>query len=440
LLLRISAAALVIAAVAALAAWPSYVERRTAAAVAAGLPTMAPVGHDDESRDRLVAFWERAAGERHRGDMLSPRMLAEQYLQRYRERQDIGDVLRAERAVRQSLAAQPRGNLPAELTLASVDLTLHRFADALAMTRHAAAYDRGDPAMAVREAGLELEIGDVAGAAKHLGSVPERARDDAWRVVESRYLELTGRLAAARSLLAVAAAYQNGRFDAPVQSRAWYFFRQGEMAFEAGDNTAALAAEHQALALFPGYADALRALARFECALHRWQDCLRDASASAAIVPYPETLGYEVDAQRALGNAAAAAQTADLIRAIGTLGDRQHVTDRLLAVYYADHRLYPHEAYALAKRELHARDDILTEDTLAWTAAMDDRWSEARSHMRRALRWGTENALLDYHAAVIAAHFGDREAERAHLRRALSRNPDFHPTFADDARRRLSSS
>ena len=52
-----------------------------------------------------------------------------------------------------------------------------------------------------REASLDMEVGDYARAERLLAAVPEKDRDDGWRVVDSRYLELTGHLAAARSLL-----------------------------------------------------------------------------------------------------------------------------------------------------------------------------------------------------------------------------------------------
>ena len=226
-------------------------------------------------------------------------------------------------------------------------------------------------------------------------------------------------------------------FDNPAQQRAWYFFRAGEMAFEAGENDAAIADENEALAIFPNYSEANRFKARFECALHRWKACLDDATASANVVPYPETLGYEADAQRALGDAAGAARTDDLIGTIGRIGNAQHISDRLLATYYADHRIHTAEAYRIAKRELLARDDIFTEDTLAWAAAMDGRWEDARVHERRALRFDTENALLQYHAGVIALHFGERAGARTRFERALALNPSFHPYFADDARARI---
>jgi tetratricopeptide (TPR) repeat protein len=420
-------------AIAALLVWPRYIDRGVSAATPA-LPTMAPVNPDYLQRDKLVAVWERSYRQHLPGDMISPRMLADQYLQRYREQMDVDDVLRAKAAADASMRAQPRGNMGAALEIATVFLTLHRFHDAIDMTHWIESWDPGDDAMYPREASLDMEIGDFATAKRRLDAVPPKDRSDAWSVIESRYLELTGRLPEARALLARAAAYQNAAFDAPAQSRAWYFFRQGEMAFEAGDNDAAIADEREALVVFPHYADAFRAAARFECALHAWQACLADAKAAADIVPYPESLGYEADAQLALGDPASAAQTRDLIRTIARLGDAQHITDRLVAIYYADHQLYPGDAYAIAKNELNARRDLFTWDTLAWAAAMDGRWDEARSAIARALAQHAQNSLIDYHAGVIAAHFGDRTAADGYFQTALSLNPHFHPTFADDAR------
>jgi len=87
--------ALLIAAAAAIAAWPYFVANQSASAVAAGIPTAAPVNRDDLTRDAQVAFWEHAVGQRLPNDVLSPRNLSEQYLQRYRERGDLGDATRA---------------------------------------------------------------------------------------------------------------------------------------------------------------------------------------------------------------------------------------------------------------------------------------------------------------------------------------------------------
>ncbi len=428
-----------IVAIASVAAWPAYIKHTERAADVASLPTIAPVTADYKYRDKTIAFWEGQVRKNVADDMLSPRQLASEYLQRYRERGDIDDVLRAERQAQRSLRVAPRGNLQADVELASVFLTLHQFSAALAETKFIESYDSNDPQMKIREASLDLEIGDYASAKRIIAALPPAkgyaaiARD----TLVTRYDELTGHLAEARKLFETPTAYGNAQFDAPAQQRAWFFFRAGELAFEAGDNDAALADERQALAIFPNYVDATRAAARFNCALQRWHECLTNAAASAAVIPYPETLGYEADAQRALGDASGAKATDDLIRTIERIGNTQHLSDRLLAIYYSEHHLYPHDAYAIAKRELAVRDDIFTEDTLAWAAAMDGRWNEARVASAKAIRFDTENSLVQYHAGVIAEHFGDSDEAGRRFERALALNAHFHAVYADDARARL---
>jgi len=107
----------------AIALWPTFVKQRESAARAASFPTAAPVAADYLERDRTIAFWEGMVRKRLSDDMLSPRQLAMQYLQRYRERGDLDDVLRARRMAELSLREQPRGNEGALIALASVELT-----------------------------------------------------------------------------------------------------------------------------------------------------------------------------------------------------------------------------------------------------------------------------------------------------------------------------
>jgi tetratricopeptide (TPR) repeat protein len=425
-------------ALAAVALWPTFVKQRENDASASYLPTPAPVTADYLDRDRTIAFWEGMVRKHLSDDMLSPRQLAMQYLQRYRERGDIDDVLRARRMAELSLREQPRGNTGAEVALASVELTLHQFKAALAQTKYLEAVDPADREMRIREASLDLEIGDYDNAKRIIDSVPESKTLDISRdTLVARYNELTGHLAEARERFERTAADGNSILDAPAQQRAWYYFRSGELAFEAGDNDGALADEDQALTIFPNYAEANRLKAKFSCALKRWQVCRDAAAASASVVPYPETLGYEEDAERALGDTATADQLADLIVTIEKIGNAQHISDRLLAIYYSEHRIHTADAYAIARHELLARDDIFTEDTLAWAAAADGRWDVARTASRKAMRFDTENSLLQYHAGIIALHFGDRDEAKRRLGKALALNPSFHQVYADDARAQL---
>ncbi len=428
-------------AVLALVVWPWFIGHRVADATAVSIPTAAPGDRDDERRDSLIAFWEGAVRENHTSDMLSPRELANQYLQRYREKGDIGDVLRAQHMAQRSLTVQSR-NIGATAEMAAVMLTLHRFRAALRYVDEDIPYDPAGPEFLSQKASLLMELGEYRQADVTLDRVRSSDRNSvAVETIRSRYDELTGHLAQARTLLSDATA----QFDvdaggAAAQPRAWYRFRAGELAFEAGDNDAAIADERDALALFPTYNLALKDLAKFELANHHYAEALDAATKGAQVTPFPETLGYEADAQAALGDPKAAAATRDLVFTIERIGNAYRVNDRLLAIYYADHRLRPNDALAIARREAAVRgDEIYAQDTLAWAAAMAGHWNEARRAATQATRFETEDPIIQFHAGMIALHFGERVEAKRRLTRALALNANFHPVYADQARQALAT-
>ena len=435
---------LAIAAIALLAivAWPVYIASRVGAVRAEDAAAAAGVAplRDDQLRNDTIAFWEGAYRERHRNDFLSPRQLAGQYLQRYRETGDIDDVRRAERMARASLKIQPR-NIAALADLVAIDLTLHRFRAALRGIGAVLAYDPQSAVFLAQKASLLMELGEYRSARATIERITASDRDQAAALtVRARYAELTGRLGSARRLLADATVKSDADDTTSAQGRAWYHFRAGELAFEAGDNAAAIDDERAALGIFPTYNLALKDLAKFELAEHRYADAVASATRGALVTPFPETLGYEADAQAALGDVRNAARTRDAIFAIERIGNAYGVNDRLLAIYYADHHLRARDTLSIARREVRVRgDEIYAQDTLAWAAAMAGRWSEARAAMQRAMRFGTQDPMLAYHAGVIAQGCGDREGARRSFARALATNPHFHATFADDARARLSA-
>jgi tetratricopeptide (TPR) repeat protein len=292
-----------------------------------------------------------------------------------------------------------------------------------------------------QQASLEMELGEYGRANDALQRIPIAEQHDiAAETIRSRYDELTGNLATARALLDDAMHQADALIDEPAQARAWYHVRAGELAFNAGDLGAAVDAERTALEIFPTDNLAFKDLAKFELARHHERAARDAAVAGARITPFAETLGYEADAEQALGNDRAAHATREVIFAIERIGNAYHVNDRLLAVYYADHRLRANDALTIARREIAVRgDEIYAQDTLAWAAAMAGHWDEARRAVARATRFDTQDPLLHYHAAVIALHVGDRSEAVRQLREALAHNPQFHPTFASDARRRLAA-
>jgi predicted Zn-dependent protease len=399
------------------------------------LLTPAPVKADFAYRDSNVAFLE-SRYKKNAQDMIVPRMLSGEYLQRYRERGDIGDVLRAQAAAQQSLAAMPRNNIAGDMALASADLALHRFREARSLIQTARRVQPDNKDLAFSEASADLELGDYDAARKLIDANSAKGAG-AEDIVVSRWDEVTGHVAEAQARLDHATHLSDSLYDMPAERRAWYHFRMGELKYLSGDNAAAIAAERDALTIFPNDVFALNALARFELAEKQYDAAAQSAQRGVALVPSPETLGILADAQTAQGDRMGANAARAELDAEATIGNAQHVNDRLIAVYLADHDLRPAEAYAIARRERAVRDDIYAEDTLAWCAAKAGKWDVARAAATKALRFDTEDPRLQYHAGAIAQHFGDTTGALRRLRRSLALNSHFSASQADDARNRI---
>lgn len=426
-------------ALAALIVWPWFIERRMTLEAQAALPTPAPVIADYASREQVVSFYERDA-RRHPDDQIIARLLATQYLQRFREQNDVGDLLRAQAQAQHSLALQPRNNIAADMTMASALLSLHQFRSALRYAREAERIEPWNPSAQAQEISLQTELGRYDIADKLLRHPPPgMRRNDVWDGAQARYDEVTGNLSRARRLIDRSMADADSVMDNPAETRAWYHMRSGELAFSAGDYQTAEQRFNEALAIFPTDAKALSGLARLAWAQARWPEAMRFAARAAELLPTPETLGYEADAQRALGDRGSAAQTEDLIGAVERVGNARGINDRALAVYYAEHREHLADALRIARRDLAARDDIYAEDTLAWVLAANGRWGEARKYAREATRFDTEDARLQFHAGIIALRNGDDDEGRRRLEFALRLSPQFHPDYAEQAKLALAN-
>lgn len=399
---------------------------------AAPAQTMAPVVADYLYRNGIIADLE--ADVRRHPEQLNTRMLAGQYLQRFREAPDVSDLLRAVANGQRSMHYQPRYNVAAESTLASAYTALHRFRLAKRYADDVVLMIPWSADARATDASLDLELGEYDAAGNLLSRSPGAREDAGWGTVAARYAELTGNIAAARDLIARSLAVMDSYAYTPAENRAWYHWRAGELAFEAGDLSAAEEDYKESLVIYPGYWHATNGLAKVYWASARWQQALAEATRSADVYPLPEALGYKYDAQRALGDNAGAQVTARLIGAIERIGNTQGINDRLVANFYSDHSIAPQRAVAIARRDLAVRDDIYAEDTLAWALAMDGHWAEALPHANRAAVLATQDARLQFHTAMIELHNGERDRALQRLRYALSLNPNFHPRYAAQAR------
>jgi tetratricopeptide (TPR) repeat protein len=417
------------------ALWPWFAGRN---ALANSAPS-APIQTDYLQRNALIAFYE-AHARRDASDQITRRVLGGEYLQRFRETGDLNDVTRALAVAKESLRLQPQGNVQALGVIASSDIALHRFAAALSAEEAAVEAEPFDDNSRAQVASIFMEMGGYDRASHILARPRQTDPNPTWMSIRARYDELTGALAGARVQMAQAAAIVDRIIVIPAYTRSWYHAREGQLAFEAGDAESAVAQFDEALRIFPDNAMALLFEAKLYRAHRDWPRALAAATRSAELYPLPQTLGYEADAQRALGDPSAARRTDALIRAEQRLFNAQGVNDRLLAMYYAEHREHLGDALAAARSDRAKRgDEIYADDTMAWALAALGRWEAARAYATRATRYDTADPELQYHAGVIAWHTGHAAEARRRLHAALASDPQFHPVYADDARRLLAA-
>lgn len=220
----------------------------------------------------------------------------------------------------------------------------------------------------------------------------------------------------------------------PAENIAWTEFMLGEQFFQSGDLSAAEASEAASLADFPRYHRALAAMGQIRGEQGKLPEAISWYKQAIAIIPLPVYVAALGDHYSASGDAAQAQKQYALVEYIGKLSAiNQQVFNRDLATFYADHDVKLTDALALARKELEVRHDVYTSDALAWALLKNGQLDEARTAIEQALRMGTQDALMEYHAGMICNTLGDRAKATHHLRRALAINPHFHILFATRA-------
>jgi tetratricopeptide (TPR) repeat protein len=155
---------------------------------------------------------------------------------------------------------------------------------------------------------------------------------------------------------------------------------------------------------------------------------------AAAVVPLPEYVIALAEAQESAGDAAAAERSYELARAeIDLFAANGVAVDLELALFEADHG-DPSRALAFAEAAYDAAPTVRAADALGWALYRLGRFDEAADRSAEALRLGSVEPLLRYHAGAIAASRGlDADAE-VHLKMALAGDAGFSASGAAHAR------
>jgi tetratricopeptide (TPR) repeat protein len=224
----------------------------------------------------------------------------------------------------------------------------------------------------------------------------------------------------------------------PSENLAWLYYELGEFYMQAGDAARADRAYLAALNIHPGDYRALAGLAKLRANQGQYDQAIVLYQRAIAVVPMPIFVAELGDLYSKTGNPAEAKKQYQLVEYIGLLGHiNQVLHNRDLAIFYADHDIKLDEALDLAHKELEVRRDVYTWDALAWALYKNGKLTEAMAASQKALKYGTRDALLLYHAGVIADRAGHPDEALNDLRQAMAINPHFHLLYAPAAKKKL---
>lgn len=367
------------------------------------------------------------------------------YAQRARETGDVSDYESAEQALKKSLelSSTDFSAGAAFETLAEVCMGEHRFADALTYAEKSLSLGSGDlsPFAIVGDAYADMgEYEKARTAYERLTPIdaPPSLRAAYARDSRLAYLSfIQGATQDAIQLMKTAVA-EGTEAGVPGENLAWLHYEQGEFEAQAGEPAEADAAYREALRIHPGDYRALAGLARLRASHGDMDEAILLYQKAIAVVPMPMFVSELGDLYEKTANPAQAKQQYDLVEYIGMLGRiNQVLHNRDLALFYADHDMKLAESLELARKEFEVRHDIYTWDALAWALYKNGKLAEAAKASDEALKHGTRDALILFHAGMIAAGSGDTDRARADLKAALEINPRFSVRYSDAAHREL---
>jgi tetratricopeptide (TPR) repeat protein len=296
----------------------------------------------------------------------------------------------ARREAERLLVVDPQ-NAVALGTLSDALLELGRFDDAVAAAQRSADLKPGSAAYA-RASYLRWLTGDRDGAKRFVRSALE------------------------------------GRDRRDPEPAAWTFVEGARIFWHEGDYVGADAVLAEALAWVPDYPPALVARGRVALGRDEPDRAIAYLEKAYRAQPLPETAWLLADARAMRGDVGGAEAERRRVVEAGRRSDRL-----TLALFYATRNESIDEALRLVEEERAGRGGVYVDDTYAWVLYRAGRLDDARRASERAMRLGTPDARILYHAGAIQIAAGDPAGRRL-VEKALALNPRFDATGAAEAR------
>jgi tetratricopeptide (TPR) repeat protein len=363
------------------------------------------------------------------GDWRAQATLGLAYVQQARITADPSYYPKAQGMLQASLTTQPRDNADALVGLAALAAARHNFSTALDFAERARALEPYDANVHGVVGDALVELGRYQGAFDAYQKMVDLRPDTASLARVSYARELLGDVRGA-----IAAMRQARTFASSPSDRAWTSFQLGELFFGQGWLNPAASAYREGTKHDPTYVPSFAGLAKVAWARGDIQRAIVGYEDVVERLPAPEYVIALGDLFAVSGDRTSAEREYELVRAEAELFRANGVnTDLELALFDADHH-DPVDALRAASAEWGRRRSINVADALAWALYRSGEFDRAAVYAKQALRLGTKNALLSYHAGMIELRLGHDGKAGALLQRALATNPSFSILGAPEAR------
>jgi tetratricopeptide (TPR) repeat protein len=354
----------------------------------------------------------RAKVSGHPEDVASAVLLADALLRQTRVTGNVGLAKECEQVLKVALVQDP-GNYDANRMLGALYLSQHRFREAIQAAEKNRDARPADPVNYGVIGDGHLELGEYDQAFESFDHMMNLRPSPAAYARVAYARELQGNLAGALESMKLSAEATSAE---DLEAQAWTHSQVGDLYFQLGRFQEARQEYIAASQAFPGH--------------------------PFAVIGYAKTIAHEGDPSGALTllqKLAATSPTPDLAARIGDLleqlgrhdeAERQYALaeagwksdapePKNLARFLADHDRKIDEAVTIAERARSDRNDIFTDDALAWAYYKAGRLDDAAKASAESLRTGSRDRELVSHAAAIKQAVGERDAARDLLARAL---------------------
>jgi tetratricopeptide (TPR) repeat protein len=363
-------------------------------------------------------------------------MLCSAYLQKARETGDFSLNSRAEVALNQALEREPE-NMEALKLKAILLLTFHRFNEALEVAQQALQKAPRDPVIYGALADALVELGRYEEAGLAIETMISLRPDASSYARLSYWYFLHGDNEGAIEVMR-AAVKSSSPQDA--EGLAWCRVHLGEELMKSRKLNEAERLFDLALRDLPDYHLALAAKARARLAAGDAENAVEFYQRAQARLPLPDTAMALCNIYTKLGRTDEAKKQFDFVEFLEQSGAQGADTySSQLALFWANHDTRLNEALDLIKRQRNWRRDIYTCDVLAWCLFKKGQIEEAKAAIDQALRLGTREAQIHYHAGMIYNALGDKPKATRHLHLALEIAPGFDIIQSDIAQRTLAA-